>query len=203
MLGLTFKPNTDDMRDAPALDIVPALQARAPRCRPSIRRATRRASCCADVDFKDGPYEAAEGADALVIITEWDQFRALDLDRIKLLMKQPVMIDLRNIYKPERHARPRLRLYERRADRASQGASGPRSPTWLIRTRSSAIQTAPAQKAMPSTATKARQATELKPRCIPGRAAPPYARLRRMYPSPVRCPAPVERRGCSDTDRKR
>jgi UDPglucose 6-dehydrogenase len=52
------------------------------------------------VDFKDDPYAAAEGADVLVIITEWDQFRALDLDRIKLLMNQPVLVDLRNIYKP-------------------------------------------------------------------------------------------------------
>ena len=53
------------------------------------------------VDFKNDPYDVAEGADALVIITEWDQFRALDLDRIKLLMKRPVLVDLRNIYKPE------------------------------------------------------------------------------------------------------
>jgi UDPglucose 6-dehydrogenase len=54
-----------------------------------------------DVAFKDDPYAVAEGADALVIITEWDQFRALDLDRIKLLMKKPVLVDLRNIYKPD------------------------------------------------------------------------------------------------------
>ncbi len=53
-----------------------------------------------DVDFKDDPYAVAEGADVLVIITEWDQFRALDLDRIKLLMNKPVLVDLRNIYKP-------------------------------------------------------------------------------------------------------
>jgi len=53
------------------------------------------------VVFKDGPYEVATDADVLVIITEWDQFRALDLDRIKLLMKKPVMVDLRNIYKPD------------------------------------------------------------------------------------------------------
>ena len=53
------------------------------------------------VVFKDGPYEAVEGADAVVILTEWDQFRALDLDRVKLLLNQPVMVDLRNIYRPE------------------------------------------------------------------------------------------------------
>jgi UDPglucose 6-dehydrogenase len=52
------------------------------------------------VDFKDGPYEAAEGADALLILTEWDRFRALDLDRIKLLLKAPLVVDLRNIYNP-------------------------------------------------------------------------------------------------------
>ena len=54
-----------------------------------------------DVAFKDGPYAAVEEADALVIITEWDQFRALDLDRVKLLMRSPVVIDLRNIYRPD------------------------------------------------------------------------------------------------------
>jgi len=53
-----------------------------------------------DVDFKDGPYDAAEGADALLILTEWDRFRALDLDRIKLLLNAPLVIDLRNIYNP-------------------------------------------------------------------------------------------------------
>ena len=52
------------------------------------------------MDFKDDPYAVAQGADVLVIITEWDQFRALDLDRIKLLMNKPVLVDLRNIYKP-------------------------------------------------------------------------------------------------------
>jgi UDPglucose 6-dehydrogenase len=53
-----------------------------------------------DVDFKGDAYAVAEGADALIIVTEWDEFRALDLDRVKLLMKQPVLVDLRNIYKP-------------------------------------------------------------------------------------------------------
>jgi UDPglucose 6-dehydrogenase len=53
------------------------------------------------VVFKDGPYEAVEGADVVVILTEWDQFRALDLDRVKLLVRQPVMVDLRNVYRPE------------------------------------------------------------------------------------------------------
>jgi len=102
VLGLTFKPNTDDMRDAPSLDIVPALQAKGAKVQAFDPEGLHEArQMLRDVDFKDDPYDVAEGADALVIITEWDQFRALDLDRIKLLMKRPVMIDLRNIYKPD------------------------------------------------------------------------------------------------------
>ena len=101
VLGLTFKPNTDDMRDAPSLDIIPALieagagiQAFDPEDHEARKMLT-------GVAFKDGPYEAAEGADALLILTEWDRFRALDLDRIKLLLKAPLVVDLRNIYNAE------------------------------------------------------------------------------------------------------
>jgi UDPglucose 6-dehydrogenase len=102
VLGLTFKPNTDDMRDAPALDIIPALQALGARVQAFDPEGTHEArQMLRDVDFKADAYEAAAGADVLVIITEWDQFRALDLDRVKLLMNAPVMVDLRNIYKPE------------------------------------------------------------------------------------------------------
>ncbi|MDP3658971.1 UDP-glucose/GDP-mannose dehydrogenase family protein [Phenylobacterium sp.] len=102
VLGLTFKPNTDDMRDAPSLDIVPALQALGAKVQAFDPEGLHEArQLLRDVDFKDSPYDVAEGADALVIITEWDQFRALDLDRIKLLMKRPVLVDLRNIYKPD------------------------------------------------------------------------------------------------------
>jgi len=102
VLGLTFKPNTDDMRDAPSLDIVPALQAKGAKVQAFDPEGLHEArQLLRDVDFKDDPYDVAEGADVLVIITEWDQFRALDLDRIKLLMKKPVMVDLRNIYKPD------------------------------------------------------------------------------------------------------
>jgi UDPglucose 6-dehydrogenase len=100
VLGLTFKPNTDDMRDAPSLDIVPALiglgatvQAYDPEGHEARRMLT-------GAEFKTGPYDVAEGADALVILTEWDQFRALDLDRVKLLMRTPLVVDLRNIYRP-------------------------------------------------------------------------------------------------------
>ena len=101
VLGLTFKPNTDDMRDAPSLDIVPALQAKGARVQAFDPEGTHEArQLLRDVDFKDGPYAVAEDADAVVILTEWDQFRALDLDRIKLVMRSPRIVDLRNIYKP-------------------------------------------------------------------------------------------------------
>jgi len=102
ILGLTFKPNTDDMRDAPSLDIVPALQAKGARIQAFDPEGLHEArQLLRDVDFKDDPYDVAQGADVLVLITEWDQFRALDLDRIKLLMRKPVMVDLRNVYQPE------------------------------------------------------------------------------------------------------
>jgi UDPglucose 6-dehydrogenase len=101
VLGLTFKPNTDDMRDAPSLDIVPALQAAGAMVQAYDPEGHEARQLLRDVEFTAGPYEAAEDADALVIITEWDQFRALDLDRVKLLMRAPLVIDLRNIYPPD------------------------------------------------------------------------------------------------------
>ena len=102
LLGLTFKPNTDDMRDSPALDVVPALIARGARIQAFDPEGMAEAArLLDDVAFKDGPYEAVAGADVVVILTEWNQFRALDLDRIKLLMRTPVMVDLRNVYRPD------------------------------------------------------------------------------------------------------
>jgi UDPglucose 6-dehydrogenase len=102
VLGLTFKPNTDDMRDAPSLDIIPALQglgatitAYDPEGEHEARHLLK------DVEFAAEPYAVARDADAVVIITEWDQFRALDLDRLKATMKAPVLVDLRNIYRPD------------------------------------------------------------------------------------------------------
>jgi UDPglucose 6-dehydrogenase len=88
------------MRDAPSLDIIPALQALGAHVQafdPEDHEARRHLP---GVAFKDGPYEAAGGADALVILTEWDRFRALDLDRIKVLLNVPLVVDLRNIYTP-------------------------------------------------------------------------------------------------------
>jgi UDPglucose 6-dehydrogenase len=101
VLGLTFKPNTDDMREAPSLDIIPALQAEGAEVSAFDPEGMHEAEgLLPGVTFTTGPYEAVTSADALVILTEWDQFRALDLDRVKLLMRQPVVVDLRNIYRP-------------------------------------------------------------------------------------------------------
>ncbi len=101
ILGLTYKPNTDDMREAPSVAIVPALEARGARVRAydpqgmaEARKLMPQLSTAAD------PYACIEGADAMVILTEWDQFRALDLDRVKRALRAPVVVDLRNIYNP-------------------------------------------------------------------------------------------------------
>ena len=100
VLGLTFKPNTDDMRDAPSLDIVPALLALGAEVRAFDPEGRREAEpLLPGITFCDGPYEAAEGAAVLAILTEWDQFRALDLRRLKAAMAAPVVVDLRNVYR--------------------------------------------------------------------------------------------------------
>ncbi len=101
VLGLTFKPNTDDMRAAPSLDIVPGLIALGAKIQAFDPEGREARDLLGDIAFAAGPYEAVSGADAVVIITEWDQFRALDLDRVKTLMRAPVIIDLRNIYRPD------------------------------------------------------------------------------------------------------
>jgi UDPglucose 6-dehydrogenase len=101
VLGLTFKPNTDDMRDAPSLDILPTLMAKGARIQAYDPEGHEARNLLPDVTFVEDAYSAAAGADVLVIITEWDQFRALDFDRIRLLMNAPVLVDLRNIYRPE------------------------------------------------------------------------------------------------------
>ena len=102
LLGLTFKPNTDDMRDAPSLDVAPALIAMGASVQAFDPEGMGEAArLLPGLTFRDGPYEAVEGADVVVILTEWDQFRALDLDRVKALLRLPVMVDLRNVYRPE------------------------------------------------------------------------------------------------------
>jgi UDPglucose 6-dehydrogenase len=104
VLGLTFKPNTDDMRDAPSLSIIPALQKKGATVRAYDPEGMQEARKLLDVQFSKSAYEALTGADAVVILTEWNEFRALDLKRVKALMKSPVMIDLRNIYRPAQMA---------------------------------------------------------------------------------------------------
>ena len=102
VLGLAFKQNTDDMRDAPSLDIIPALQAAGATIRAFDPEAMEEAAkLLENVEYCDGPYQAIENADALVFVTEWDQFRALDLDRIKETLTSDIVIDLRNLYDHE------------------------------------------------------------------------------------------------------
>jgi UDPglucose 6-dehydrogenase len=105
ILGLTFKPNTDDMRDAPSISIITALQDAGAVVRAHDPEGVEQAKLVLDgVDYVDTPYAAAEGAAALVIVTEWDAFRALDLRRIHGLMASPIVVDLRNIYRPDEMA---------------------------------------------------------------------------------------------------
>jgi UDPglucose 6-dehydrogenase len=102
VLGLTFKPNTDDMREAPSLDLITALQDMGAEVRAYDPAGMGQAQALLkNVAYCDDAYGCAEGADALVIATEWEQFRALDLERLRDLMACPVVVDLRNIYRPE------------------------------------------------------------------------------------------------------
>ena len=106
LLGLTFKPNTDDMRDSPAISIVQGLQDAGARIRafdPEGMEAAK--SCISDVTYGADPYAIAEGADAIVLVTEWDAFRALDFPRLRSLMKDPLFVDLRNVYRRDLIAR--------------------------------------------------------------------------------------------------
>jgi UDPglucose 6-dehydrogenase len=106
VLGLAFKPNTDDMRDAPSLAIIPALQSLGAKVRAFDPESMAQARpLLPNVEFCDEPYACVEGAHALVIVTEWDAFRALDLDRVKAALAEPVVVDLRNIYRPTDMAR--------------------------------------------------------------------------------------------------
>jgi UDPglucose 6-dehydrogenase len=102
LLGLTFKPNTDDMRESPSIPLVTALQDLGAKIKAYDPEGMEQArSELSDVTYCDGPYSCAEGADALVIVTEWEQFRALDLPRLRREMACPVIVDLRNVYRPE------------------------------------------------------------------------------------------------------
>lgn len=101
LLGLAFKPNTDDMRDAPSLAIVASLAGDGAQLHAYDPESMAQARpLMPEVSFHEDAYSAIEGADALAIVTEWDAFRALDLDRVKRIMKAPVLVDLRNVYRP-------------------------------------------------------------------------------------------------------
>jgi len=100
MLGLTFKPNTDDMRDAPSLVIVPHLQGKGAKIQAYDPEGAKEARAMLQIEPLPSAYDALKDADGVVILTEWNEFRALDLDRVKSLLKTPLMVDLRNIYRP-------------------------------------------------------------------------------------------------------
>ena len=106
LLGLAFKPNTDDMRESPAIAIVQGLQDAGARVRGFDPEAMTYARRILDgIELAANEYEAAQGADALVIVTEWNQFRALDFARLKTVMRTPVLVDLRNIYRKDEISR--------------------------------------------------------------------------------------------------
>ena len=106
VLGLTFKPNTDDMREAPAIALITALRDMGAAVRAYDPAGMEQAKpLLPDIAYADSAYTCAQGADALVIVTEWEQFRALDLARLKAIMARPVVVDLRNVYRPEDMAR--------------------------------------------------------------------------------------------------
>ncbi len=101
VLGLAFKPNTDDMREAPSIDIIAGMQKDGAHIKAYDPIAMHEAQkFLQDVEYVDDTYSTITGADALVLVTEWNQFRSLDLDKVKRLLKTPIVIDLRNIYEP-------------------------------------------------------------------------------------------------------
>ncbi len=106
VLGLTFKPNTDDMRDSPAIAIIQALQDAGAQVRAFDPEGVEQAKLVlTGVDYARDPYDCVTGADAAVLVTEWDAFRALDMDRVRGVMATPVLVDLRNVYRPDEMAR--------------------------------------------------------------------------------------------------
>ena len=101
VLGLTFKSNTDDMRESPAITVIAALQDAGAKVRAYDPEGMEHArNILQDVTYAQDAYSCAEGADVLVVLTEWDMFKSLDLARIKQILKQPIVVDLRNIYRP-------------------------------------------------------------------------------------------------------
>ena len=112
MLGVTFKPNTDDMREAPSLTIVPALVGAGAKVRVADPQGRREGEALLPgVRWTDNAYQATQGADVLVILTEWNEFRALDLERIARKMTTARMADLRNVYSAEEAAEAGFEKY--------------------------------------------------------------------------------------------
>lgn len=103
VLGLTFKPETDDMRDSPSITIIPALIEKGAHIRAHDPQGIKEAQelLPADIIYSEDSYDACTGADAVILMTEWNQYRALDLDRLGSVMKQKIFIDLRNVYQPD------------------------------------------------------------------------------------------------------
>jgi UDPglucose 6-dehydrogenase len=123
VLGLTFKPNTDDMRDSPSLDILPALQAAGAKVVAYDPEGMHEAAAMLPgVEMAADAYAAMDGAEALVIVTEWNQFRSLQLDRVRKLMKAPVVVDLRNVYSPADMAAAGFDYHSVGRPRTAQGA---------------------------------------------------------------------------------
>jgi UDPglucose 6-dehydrogenase len=146
VLGLTFKPNTDDTRDSPAIPLITALHDLGATVRAYDPAGMEQAKPhLPDVIYCTSAYEAAEGAEAVVIATEWEQFRALDLERLRCVMVRPVIVDLRNVYRPEEMKRANFRYLtvgrpaaERYADsalprrRKANAKAGAREPGELV-----------------------------------------------------------------------
>ena len=127
-LGLTFKPNTDDMRDSPSLGFLPALHDAGATIRAfDPEGAAEAKKLMPELEYRSDPYEAMDGADALILITEWNAFRALDLARVKRLLRRPLVIDLRNIYKPEEMAAMGLAYHSIGRPSTSASAAAPPS----------------------------------------------------------------------------
>jgi UDPglucose 6-dehydrogenase len=130
VLGLSFKPDTDDVRESPAIAVARGLAGRGAALRAhdpeAMAPARRELADIRSIEYCADPYAAAEGVDALVILTEWNQFRALDLGRLRRLMRAPVVIDLRNIYEPAKMSAAGFRyLSVGRAEAAPGGGGQP------------------------------------------------------------------------------
>jgi UDPglucose 6-dehydrogenase len=142
VLGLTFKPNTDDMREAPSVALITALEDMGAKVRAFDPAGMSNAkTILTDVTYCEDAYECAESADALVIATEWEQFRALDLDRLRDLMAHPIIVDLRNVYRPEemlRHGFAYSSVGRSLASPEFGNDASPQSPPLLARIRANA-----------------------------------------------------------------